>query len=519
MLEAAHQARFAFDYPLAERLARVAWELEPSAAVGHVLGETLDMLGRHDEAEEILRAAESAVDTDHDCGLVALARSSNLFRGLGRAAEAEAVVRAAETRVHDEILREELVAQRAIHLLFEGRLDETIALVEPLLARDAGDRAFVRGALPGATARALAGRTDEAITIADRAFDARVALGDQVQMAGPGVYLVARALALVESGRFAEAESNARLGYDGAADYQLLDGQAWFAVILGRICLHQGRAASSARWFREAALIYGELNHPAARWGHGGLAHALALTGDTDGAEAALADLDAEPPTPIRMMDPDIERGRAWFLAQRGELSLARSVLHGAADSAAVSGAHALEAAALHDLARLGGADQAVERIHGLATRVDGALMPARVVHVDALVALSPEGFDDAATAFDAIGALLLAAEASASAARAYKRSGLGRRASEAAQRSARLVDACEGARTPALVAGTESTPLTRREREVAELAARGATSRDIAEKLFVSSRTVENHLQRAYEKLGVRGRAELAEALGVTPD
>ena len=145
--------------------------------------------------------------------------------------------------------------------------------------------------------------------------------------------------------------------------------------------------------------------------------------------------------------------------------------------------------------------------------------MAARVVHVDALVALTPEGFDDAATAFDAIGALLLAAEASASAARAYKRSGLGRRASEAAQRSARLVDACEGARTPALVAGTESTPLTRREREVAELAARGATSRDIAEKLFVSSRTVENHLQRAYEKLGVRGRAELAEALGVTPD
>ena len=60
---------------------------------------------------------------------------------------------------------------------------------------------------------------------------------------------------------------------------------------------------------------------------------------------------------------------------------------------------------------------------------------------------------------------------------------------------------------------------MTRREREVAELAARGATSRDIAEKLFVSSRTVENHLQRAYEKLGVRGRAELGEALGITPD
>ena len=101
----------------------------------------------------------------------------------------------------------------------------------------------------------------------------------------------------------------------------------------------------------------------------------------------------------------------------------------------------------------------------------------------------------------------------------AHQRDGLARRASEAAQRSARLAAECEGARTPALVAGTESTPLTRREREVAELAARGATSRDIAEKLFVSSRTVENHLQRAYEKLGVRGRTELADALGITAD
>jgi DNA-binding CsgD family transcriptional regulator len=57
--------------------------------------------------------------------------------------------------------------------------------------------------------------------------------------------------------------------------------------------------------------------------------------------------------------------------------------------------------------------------------------------------------------------------------------------------------------------------PLSAREREVALLAAGGLTSKEIAEKLFLSSRTVENHLQRVYVKLGVTGRAELAAQLG----
>ena len=67
------------------------------------------------------------------------------------------------------------------------------------------------------------------------------------------------------------------------------------------------------------------------------------------------------------------------------------------------------------------------------------------------------------------------------------------------------------------MATGSEPGALTKREQEVATLAARGLTSRDIAETLVVSTRTVENHLQRAYEKLGVRSRVELADALGDT--
>ena len=55
---------------------------------------------------------------------------------------------------------------------------------------------------------------------------------------------------------------------------------------------------------------------------------------------------------------------------------------------------------------------------------------------------------------------------------------------------------------------------LTASERRVAELAVRGLRNREIAEALFVCLKTVEVHLGRAYTKLGIKGRAQLAEAL-----
>ena len=56
--------------------------------------------------------------------------------------------------------------------------------------------------------------------------------------------------------------------------------------------------------------------------------------------------------------------------------------------------------------------------------------------------------------------------------------------------------------------------PLTARERDIAALAASGASSKDIADQLFLSVRTVNNHLQNVYSKLGVSGRRQLATAL-----
>jgi len=79
-----------------------------------------------------------------------------------------------------------------------------------------------------------------------------------------------------------------------------------------------------------------------------------------------------------------------------------------------------------------------------------------------------------------------------------------------------RLVALCEGALSPGLIAASETVePLTEREREVAFMSSSGMTSREIAEHLVVSRRTVSKHWQHVYDKLGVRSRTELRHALG----
>jgi non-specific serine/threonine protein kinase len=59
--------------------------------------------------------------------------------------------------------------------------------------------------------------------------------------------------------------------------------------------------------------------------------------------------------------------------------------------------------------------------------------------------------------------------------------------------------------------AAESGLPLTPREREVAELIARGLTNRQIAARLFIAERTVDTHAGRIMAKLGCANRAQVA--------
>ncbi|MGH9580095.1 MAG: response regulator transcription factor [Terriglobales bacterium] len=66
-----------------------------------------------------------------------------------------------------------------------------------------------------------------------------------------------------------------------------------------------------------------------------------------------------------------------------------------------------------------------------------------------------------------------------------------------------------------------EDLGITRRELEILELIAQGMSNREIAEKLFVSEKTVKTHSSRVFDKLGAKRRTQavqLGKEFGLLP-
>jgi DNA-binding CsgD family transcriptional regulator len=319
--------------------------------------------------------------------------------------------------------------------------------------------------------------------------------------------------ALAEAGRLADAEQLARAGADIVAMARVPIAQIFFAANLGRVATLQGRLATARRYYAEAAGL-AEASHFVGprRLALSGLAMACAMLGDAGGAAAALAERDTSPPFGFR--EPEQELADAWTaFASRRPVEAAER-FRDAAARAASTGHLTIESWLLHDLVRTGGEDTSA-RLRDLAVACDSPLVSTRARHAAALRSRDAEELASAADDFEAMGALLLAAEAASGAAEAFDRAGDRRAAAAALRRSTALAEACEGAATPALFHARPAVPLSRREREIVRLAAEGLASKDIADRLFLSVRTVNNHLQHAYTKLGVSSRAGLAEALG----
>jgi DNA-binding CsgD family transcriptional regulator len=157
-----------------------------------------------------------------------------------------------------------------------------------------------------------------------------------------------------------------------------------------------------------------------------------------------------------------------------------------------------------------------VERVTELAPNVSSGA-PGFASGVLAMVEArhhgDPNGLATAAGTFAATEFGIGAAEAYAAAVRAAP----DRRSTRAQKWLLALDDLLE--RSPGLVGATVMVDrgvdvLTDREREVAALAAGGFPNGEIAERLGLSVRTVENNLHRAFTKLAITGRAELTPAL-----
>jgi DNA-binding CsgD family transcriptional regulator len=513
LIRGAQFARSSFDFRLVRRLLEAVPTSELDAESGLILGEAMYELGSFKQAEVALRQAQQLGSSSVVSLRLTLMRAKNLQWGLCRPDLALEVNGQARAQTSDPALLEELSADEAAIHMFAGRPEMALQVLAGTAATSA--RARVGRAISESPARATMGQTAEGIRVAQAGLDEHLAIADEPAIAHPGTHIVNQVFALTEAGRLADAERLARIGSEVAAADRVPIAQIWFALNLGRIACLQGRLATSRRYYAEGAGL-AEANHFSGprRLALAGVALACAMLGDAQSAESAQRERDTLPP--FGFMGPEQQLADAWIAVVSGHLVEAAEQFRRAATAAADSGHRTTESWLLHDLLRTCDVTDN-ERLAALAEESDSPLVKARARHGAGRQARDPAELSASAEDFDAIGAKLLAAEAATAASDAYRRRGDVRAATAASHRAISLARLCEGAMTPGLLQISAVVALSDREREVALLAASGFSSRDIAKRLFLSVRTVENHLQRAYVKLGVKNRSEAAAALRPT--
>jgi len=518
LVAAARRAMGVFDFLLAERLARAAVDSGYGFLALHVLSEAMIGRGAFADAEGVLSELEASSEGEGQRAQAAITRADNLFWRLGRGPAAREAIERAESAVLSQPVRDGLAAARATYLLFEGHTDQAIEVASAILDRQNADEgALLQAAMTASWALVMAGRFGHATTMITRILPmAREHTGD-VPFATDW-FAKTLCFALHYAGRLSESLRVGEQAYQEALERKSDSARAIHAFALGFVTRTQGRIGSAARWFREAAIVFREVdmfNHRSGCLAE--LAQTEALLGNVSAAERALAEAEAVMRESFHMADPLIGRASSWTAAAGGEISRAISLAIETAEAAGSMGQHTWQAMSLHDALRLGEPKVAPE-LARLSEIVDGPLIAAFAHHADAVRMSDVHALEETSRTFEELGALLFAAEAAAEASRIHRETGRRSSALACATRARTLAGRCEGASTPLLAEISGSLPLTRREREIAAMAAQGISSREIAERLVVSVRTVDNHLYNIYSKLDVSGRDELAPILELMP-
>lgn len=175
----------------------------------------------------------------------------------------------------------------------------------------------------------------------------------------------------------------------------------------------------------------------------------------------------------------------------------------------------------LHEAWRLRLAEGASD-LSAVADGLQGSLAATLRKYADAFGETASDDPERVHAALEAIiaehvaaGRLLYAAEVAARGAEDAKARGERKRASKLLDAAASAAVSLTGVHTPSLRrVRIDETLLSDREYEVCVRAAAGLSNAEIADEQFVSPRTVEGHLQRAYSKLGVADRRMLLQPL-----
>jgi DNA-binding CsgD family transcriptional regulator len=509
LVSGAVAARARHDYPPTERLARAAIEGGAGFEARFMAAETAHLQGRSDQAEQELAALAARAASDAEKARVALLRFDNAFL---KGSADSSIIDDTLALITDPFWRDELANRRLFATAISSGPRETMEVAATWIQRPDSALRVV-----GLHALLQIGRLDEVIEELTPPADTP-AVPAPNESWHQWMLFGYRAAALVSLGRLGEADELLTMAYRDIVDHPAAEARAFVADWFAYLHLEQGRPVSAFRRASEAYTLYQQLGRPRlAQRSYVVAAHALAMTGRAEQAAQTLVALDALPPA-FKHFRPAVLQARAWTAAAVGDLPTARAMLEEAADVGEEVG-HLLGAAsALHGLARLGQAQLAASRLENLAVQVDGEFVVARAAYANAVAARDTQALHTVSQAFEGLGALLYAAEASVEAAAGLRRGGRPREAAADENRAAQLLSRCEGAATPVVRTITARSRLTPGELDAAVQAAAGRSNKQIAADSHISVRTVENHLQRVYEKLGISSRRELADALRDQP-